>query len=135
MNTSIIHSHYMESNSTLIKQMKSVNKYENLECLCIPGIDISYQTSYICKLFSKFGAIKYIAEIPLKANDKLKRVILYIVPKQDTREYQVLKQHFKEGANVKIFNDGGEDEKPVIWEVRPFDNRPTKFVETYLRKL
>jgi len=116
--------------------MKPKNKYANMECLCIPGIDISYQTSYICKLFSKFGAIKYIAEIPLKTNEKLKRVILYIVPKQDTHEYQVLKHHFNEGLDVKVFNEGGGiDEKPVLWKVMQFDNRPTRFVETYLRKL
>lgn len=115
--------------------MKHENKYANMECLCIPGIDISYQTSYICTLFSKFGVIKYIAEIPLKTNEKLKRVILYIVPKQDAREYQVLKQRFKEGLDVQIFNDGGTMDKPIFWKVMPFDNRPTRFVETYLRKV
>jgi dynactin complex subunit len=115
-------------------KMKTTNKYAGLECLCIPGINIAYDKHYISKVFSKFGIIKYIAEIPLKTNPQLKRVIIYMVAYRDSPEYQMLKQRFDNGQNIKLFNEGSIHEKTWIWEVKPFDNRSTRFVETYMRK-
>jgi hypothetical protein len=114
--------------------MKTTNKYTGLECICIPGINIAHDKQYIGKIFSKFGVIKYIAEIPLKNNPQLKRVIIYMVANRTSSEYQILKQRFDNGQTLKILNQGSMNEKTWLWKVMPFDNRSTNFIETYIRK-
>jgi len=111
-----------------------LHKYKGLECICIPGIDVSYTKQHIAKVFEKVGVIKYIAEIPLKTNNHLKRVIIYISPNHSSPEYHFVKERFNTGLGVKIFYAGDIGEKPLFWNIAQFDNRSGKFVESYIQK-
>ena len=122
------------NNNHLVSKSSVNNKYKDLECICIPGIDISFTKQHIARVFAKIGIIKYIAEIPLKTNIRLKRVIVFIDTKQSLPEYQLIKERFDAGLDVRIFYAGDIGEKPLFWKIARFDNRSGRFVESYIQK-
>lgn len=121
---------YFTENS---KMNNTQRKYTDLVRICIPGIDISYTKQYIARMVMKIGIIKYIAEIPLKTNNRMKRVILYISPNKNSSEYQYIHNRFESGMDVKLFYAGDLGEKPLFWKIAPFDVRSEKFVESYIK--
>jgi hypothetical protein len=124
----------MHNNNNNNMNARQPRNYNDLDCICIPGIDVSYTKTYIAQVLRNIGVIKYIAEIPLKNNDRLKRVILYIEPKRETQEYKVIHDRFESGLDVKLFHAGESGEKPWFWKIARFDKRSFKFVETYIKR-
>ena len=107
-----------------------------LDCLCVPGMNSSYSTDYIGQIFSKFGQVKYIAEIPLKNNPHKKRVVVWLNMNRDSSSTKLFQERFSNNLDIQLsFNgDISRGIKPWLWKVTKFDSRSTRFIETYLRE-
>jgi uncharacterized membrane protein YhiD involved in acid resistance len=91
-----------------------MNKIENPISICIPRIDIEQTKEYIMEKFQQLdiGQILSIKEIPLRNDNKHKRIIILILLYQDKQQSVELYNRLKNNETIKLVY-----EMPWYWKI------------------
>jgi hypothetical protein len=91
-----------------------MNKIENPISICIPRIDIEQTKEYIMEKFQQLdiGQILSIKEIPLRNDNKHKRIIILILLNQDKQQSVELYNRLKNNETIKLVY-----EMPWYWKI------------------
>jgi hypothetical protein len=91
-----------------------MNKIENPISICIPRIDIEQTKEYIMEKFQQLdiGQILSIKEIPLRNDNKHKRIIILILLNQDKQQSVELYNRLKKNETIKLVY-----EMPWYWKI------------------
>ena len=91
-----------------------MNKIENPISICIPRIDIEQTKEYIMEKFQQLdiGQILSIKEIPLRNDNKHKRIIILILLYQDKQQSVELYNRLKKNETIKLVY-----EMPWYWKI------------------
>jgi hypothetical protein len=91
-----------------------MNKIETPISICIPRIDIEQTKEYIMEKFKQLdiGQILSIKEIPLRNDNKHKRIIILILLNQDKQQSIDMYNRLKKNETIKLVY-----EMPWYWKI------------------
>jgi hypothetical protein len=94
--------------------MNKGNQQENKYSLCIPRLETNVTREYIFGIFSrlKIGHVENIIEIPLKNDNKHKRVIILIRWNYTNPKTEIIKKRLENNEAIKVVHD-----MPWYWKV------------------